>query len=82
MILVDVYVPSVGKTYDFHLEENAAISVIIEEISEMVGHKERTRIIGDTSGLQICDKAGGKTMPKASTLAKCGICNGDSLILV
>ena len=44
MILVDVYVPSVDKTYDFQLSEKSKISIIIEEITEMVERKEHSKI--------------------------------------
>ena len=30
MILVDIYVPGVNQTYDFNLDENARIGLLLE----------------------------------------------------
>ena len=42
MVLVDVFVPSVDKTYNFSLNENVTIDAVILEITEMIEQKERT----------------------------------------
>ena len=36
MILVDIYVPSLDKTYDFHVDETVQTEKLIMEI-EMIG---------------------------------------------
>ncbi|CBK75874.1 hypothetical protein CIY_34180 [Butyrivibrio fibrisolvens 16/4] len=41
MILVDINVPSIDKYYDFLLNENTPIASIIDEITEMIGQKEK-----------------------------------------
>ena len=43
MILVDIYVPSIGNTYDFQLDEEVPVGNVIEEISEMIGQKEAAK---------------------------------------
>ena len=40
MILVDVHVPSVESTYDFQLDEDVRIDLLIEEIGEMICRRE------------------------------------------
>ena len=82
MILVDIYIPSLDKSYDFQLNESARVDTIIEEISEMVGQKERIQIVGDVSKLTLCDKMQRKVLPKEWSLAQCGIATGNSLILI
>lgn len=82
MILVDIYVPSLDRNYDFQLNENAGVGTIIEEISEMVGQKERSRIVGDVEKLTLCDKRQKYVLDKEKTLAECGISTGSSLILI
>lgn len=82
MILVDIYVPSLDKSYDFQLNENMGVGTIIEEISEMVGQKERSQIVGDVSQLTLCDKRQRRVLDKDRTLAECGIFTGNSLILI
>ena len=40
MIMADVYVPSIGRQYDFSLDEQAQISQLIPEIAEVICQKE------------------------------------------
>ena len=82
MIIVDVFVPSVDKNYDFQLNESISIYTVIEEISEMIGQKERTHIVGDLELLQLCDRESRQVLEKNKTLQECGIITGKSLILV
>lgn len=82
MILVDIDVPSVGQTYDFNLDENAKIQVIIEEIAEMISQKERTSLVGDPRDLMLCDRLNKRTLPKNVSLRECGVGNGGSMLLV
>ncbi len=82
MILVDIYVPSVDKTYDFHLDERARVRTILEEIVEMIGQMERTSLSGDPEKLLLCDRLGKAPLPTEATLADCGIRSGGSLLLV
>ncbi|MBR4759934.1 MAG: glutamyl-tRNA amidotransferase [Lachnospiraceae bacterium] len=82
MILVDISVPSVDKVYDFQLSETAQIGVVIEEIAEIIGQKERTEIVGDVSMLQLCDKNAQIVLPRNRTFSDCNIHTGDSLILI
>ena len=82
MILVDVFVPSVDKTYDFQINENAPIYTVLEEISEMIGQKERSGVVGDVNKLQICDRESRSVLDKNRTLADYEISTGKSLILV
>ena len=82
MILVDIFIPSVDKTYDFQLNENVSIAAVIEEISEMIEDKEKTTLQGDVSQLQLCEPVRGITLPKRSSLSECRVMTGDRLILV
>ena len=36
MILVDIYIPSLDKNYDFQVDENVSIKSLILEITEMI----------------------------------------------
>lgn len=82
MILVDIFVPSIDRIYDFQLNENIVISTLIEEVCEMIEQKERVDIVGDSSELQLCDKDRQLCLIKTKTLADYGIKTGQSLILV
>jgi hypothetical protein len=82
MILVDVTVPSVEKTYDFNLDENAQISLVMEEIVGMICQKEQCEMIGNKENLLLCQYGGQVILNKQSTLKECGVTNGYRLLLV
>lgn len=82
MILVDIYAPAVGNVYDFQLDEDEEIGAIVEEIGELIGQKEQSRIVGDISALMLCSSDAGKILSKDMTLAEEGIQNGSSLLLL
>ena len=82
MILVDIYVPSIGNTYDFQLDEEVPVYNVIEEISEMIGQKEHCQIVGDMGCLMLCAAKDKQNLHRDYTLSDCHIVTGDSLILV
>ena len=82
MILVDIYVPSTGNTYDFQLDEEIPVGNVIEEIGEMIGQKEHCQIVGDMAKLMLCTGKDKQILHRDYTLAECHIVTGDSLILV
>lgn len=82
MILVDVFVPSIDKTYDFQLNETIVISTVLEELGEMIEQKEHLELIGNIEDLQLCDRQRMMLLPKNRTLAESEIVTGCSLILV
>ena len=82
MILVDVTVPSVEKTYDFSLDENAQIALVMEEIVEMISQKEHCSIIGNKEDLLLCKYDAQIVLDKQATLKDCGIVTGNKLLLV
>ena len=82
MILVDIFVTSLDKSYDLQLNENVKVETIIEEISEMVCQKERMKVAGDASRLMLCDMFAHKVLEKEKTLLECGVSTGNKLMLI
>ena len=82
MVLVDIYVPSVDKTYDFQLNEGIEIRTVLEEISEMIGQKEHSRIVGSTDELYLCHYKTKRVLDKRISLKEAGVVTGDKLLLV
>ncbi len=82
MILVDIVVPSVEKTYDFKLEENTQIALVLEEIAEMVSRREHCGIKGNKEELLLCRYDGQIVLDKRSTLRGSGITDGCRLMLL
>ncbi len=82
MILVDIYVPSVGNTYDFQVDETAKVQTLVEEIAEMVGQKEHCSIVGDLESLMLCTYQTKQILPKNITLSEANITTGQRLLLL
>lgn len=82
MILVDIYVPGVNRTYDFSLDENAGISLLLEEISGMICQKEQCTLDGSVKELLLISQSRKKILSPELTLASYGIVQGDRLMLV
>lgn len=82
MILVDVFVPSVDKMYNFNLNENVAINTVILEISEMIEQKERTTLIGNKDELNLYKVKEAFLLPKGNTLSDCYVTSGSCLMLI
>ncbi|MDO5348959.1 MAG: EsaB/YukD family protein [Lachnospiraceae bacterium] len=82
MIMVDVTVPSIGRQYNFSLEEQAAISMLIAEITEVICQKECCQLAGSIEKLNLCSYEQKKILSPAATLSQYGITNGSRLLLV
>lgn len=82
MIMVDVIVPSIGRTYNFSLEENVAIHMLIAEISEVISQKENCVLDGKPEELTLCSMEQSRILSPEATLGKYGILNGNRLLLV
>ncbi|MBQ7203379.1 MAG: hypothetical protein IJS03_05095 [Eubacterium sp.] len=82
MIIVDIYVPVVNKVYDFSINEKLPVSVIVEELSEMIAQKEGCMTIEHPENFVLC-RADTKSIMNADlTVESYGIGNGAKLILV
>lgn len=82
MILVDIYVPSLDKTYDFQVDEKAKVTNVTAEIVEMIGNE--TRSVKGLSGQDflLCSMDLEQILSGSSSLQEYGIRNGSKLILV
>ncbi len=82
MIIVDIYVPVVNKEYDFSINEKLPISLLLEEISEMIAQKEGCLTIEKPEGFVLCRADTKAIMDVNLTVEAYGIGNGGKLILV
>lgn len=81
MIAVDVYVPYLGSTYDFNLDEGASISDLITEMMAMICAKERWPIPVSAKNLTLFSLAEMRMLTPAASLCQEGIKTGQRLIL-
>lgn len=82
MLLVDVEVLSVGRKYQFHLEEQVLVDTLITELTEIICQKEQCSLMGDQSELCLCSEEQKRILDRQMTLAEQGVSNADRLLLV
>lgn len=81
MILVDVYVPVMNRTYDFFLDEDKPVKRLVAEINGQIAEKEDTKQQGEEE-FWLCDMGKGIVLNGAFSLAEQGIGEGAGLLLV
>lgn len=82
MILVDIYIPSMDKTYDFQVDEGAAVDNLIMEIAEMIGTITKSGKNIHAEKLMLCSMDQKTLLQRNSSLRTYGIKNGSKLMLV
>lgn len=82
MILVDIYAPSVNQNYDFNLDENARISLIIDEISSMICQKEQCEMKGNVRELLLVSQRLESVLSQENSLSFYNITSGEKLLLI
>ncbi|MDO4623186.1 MAG: glutamyl-tRNA amidotransferase [Eubacteriales bacterium] len=81
MILVDIEVPSLDSIYNFNLDENAAISSIIEEVVSVIAQMWQQENI-QAGGFLLSEPSKGSILDPDASLAEYGIAAGAKLLLV
>jgi hypothetical protein len=82
MILVDVSVPSIDRTYNFSLDENVPVSQVVEELMEMVERKEQTAFVGNRSAVVLIHKDSKRVLHRDQTLFEAAVSSGSTLMLL
>jgi len=82
MLLVDVEVPSLSRTYHFNLNETVSVEILIAEMTAAIEQKEQCKLMGLRQNLMLCAKESRRVLFKDRSLNKQGIKNADSLILI
>mgnify|MGYP004457303257 FL=1 len=82
MILVDIYIPSLDKTYDFQVDEDVSIENLTVEITEMIANETKSGKDAIYESFMLCSVEQKQILKKHATLKGCGIKNGSRLLLV
>lgn len=82
MLRVEVYVPSIGKNYEFSVHEHVSIAIVAREIVSMISIQEQKQWMGEEEDLYLCNASDGTLLPKGKTLHQCNVRTGNQLILV
>lgn len=82
MILVDVYVPSLGMTYDFRVDETVKLTSVVQEISEMLTNKYKSVLNKPAEEFMLCSLADSRILNSNISLTENNITNGCKLLMV
>lgn len=82
MILVDIYIPSLGETYDFRVDETARVVSVVQEISEMLTIRYKSKLNKSPEEFMLCSIDNGQILYNDSTLWENNIKNGGRLLMV
>ncbi|URW86931.1 hypothetical protein M5E86_05060 [Blautia wexlerae] len=61
MIIVDVIVPSIGRKYNFSLDEEMSVALLTEEIAEAICQKENCILDGEKEKIESMQYGIGKS---------------------
>jgi hypothetical protein len=81
MINVDVYVPSLDRVYNFNLDEESKLSVLIEELSELICKKEHSLLEGEKERFIMGSIDQRLNFNSEYSLKEYSVKNGERLIL-
>lgn len=82
MILVDLEVPSLGRNYQFSLDEDTSVNLLIIEIAEMICQKERCSLDGSAEELSLYSRRKKCVLNRRTTLSRQTVSGADHLILI
>lgn len=81
MILVDIQVPVLDKVYDFELDEETKVEMVLKEILALITQKEGiTCEEPEKMCLYVLGQEG--ILPGDATLRQQGVSDGDRLLLI
>lgn len=82
VILVDVEVPVLDKTYDMQLDEYTPAAFLVEDIVGMICQKEQLVISGRMENAMLWHKRGQRLIERDRSLRDYQITSGETLILI
>ena len=82
ILLVEVYAPAYDKSYDMRVEEQTSIRQLMEEMTVLIGQKERNYMAGELEKLCLCTIERGEMLSREQCLQDYGIGNGYRFILI
>ena len=82
ILLVEVYAPAYDKSYDMRVEEQTSIRQLMEEMTVLIGQKERNYMAGELEKLCLCSIERGEMLSREQCLQDYGIGNEYRFILI
>ena len=82
IVLGEVYAPAYDKSYDMRVEEQTSIRQLMEEMTVLIGQKERNHMAGELEKLCLCSIERGEMLSREQCLQDYGIGNGYQFVLI
>ena len=82
MVMVEIDIPSLKKSYDFRLKEDIKIDEIIEEVCMIICQKEKKDVLLRTRDMILASVFNGIIMNNMYTLEDYNVHDGDMLMLI
>lgn len=82
ILWVEVYAPAYDKSYDMRVEEQTSIRQLMEEMTVLIGQKERNYMAGELEKLCLCSIERGEMLSREQCLQDYGIGNGYQFVLI
>ncbi|MDR2889438.1 MAG: EsaB/YukD family protein [Lachnospiraceae bacterium] len=82
MIMIDIAVPSLGKSFDFCLDDEKRVDSLLSELIQLITDQEDSILRGEVKELWLCEMEGGLILNRDRSLAEQGIASGAELLLI
>lgn len=82
MIVIEVELPFLEKTYDFEVDETIPVEFLMSEMLDMICRRESCRLTGDIRELMLLDKRNKIRIIQGQTLKDYKIKSGSTLLLL
>ena len=82
MIQVDIEVPSLGRTYNFRLEEQTPVRELLEEITGLICQRENCVLGGDAGDLCLAIRDSREILDPSACLSQYAAADGSILLLL
>ncbi len=82
MIIVEIYVPVTDGTYEFKLNEDVPVGVLLEELCAVVSEKEQCPVSDIKDKMMLFNYRKKSALSNNMTLFESGISTGDRLVLL
>lgn len=70
ILWVEVYAPAYDKSYDMRVEEQTSIRQLMEEMTVLIGQKERNYMAGELEKLCLCSIERGEMLSREQCLPR------------
>ena len=82
MVIVDIFVPSLDKTYNFMLDENSKVEMLMVEVIEMIDNREGLISSYAEGNFALCARDKEIVLDPNKKLGEQGIETSANLVLV